>query len=473
MVRFRCPTGQVQDPPKSKKCVLKSSLQKTRKTRCEKGKRRQKVPPFDCIETNKKLPNTDASAASTAVVAMSKPALVKKRTIIGQGAYGCVYRPFIPCADPSDNSTKEESKNLISKFMFTKDAKQEMKEFELIHRKDPTNQFHLGVPTMCQPDFADPTIAKELKKCVVKEPNAMYDESVDEDKYSVITFPYGGLNLKDFCMRRLSRFSAAKTKVFWNQGVLNLFDGLIFFRDNDMIHYDLKPHNILFDDATMKMRYIDFGMMTSRTEFIESSANSRNKNASIHWSYPFENGFANANVFRLYSILSPSQKRDFKNQTRELIVDGIDKRNPIDIGLSVSHPDNVSHVFDFTIPSSDEGSRSKFEGYADYNIDLFFRGLDELIAQEIPADFKQMQFGKKVNMTFIKMTADAIDVYGLGFTLQYVAKHFYKKKKISKAFYDKCSALFETMYTFNPLTRELNVDLLRDQYKEILRTTKI
>jgi len=401
-----------------------------------------------------------------------KKALVK-RTIIGQGAYGCVYRPFIPCANQSENMTKEESNNLISKFMYTKDAKKEMKEFELIHRKDSSNQFHLGVPTLCHPDFSDPNIVKELKKCVIKAPNPMYDESGDENKYSVITFPYGGLNLKDFCKQRILKFSPAKVQIFWKTGVLNLFDGLIFFRDNDMIHYDLKPHNILFNESTMKMRYIDFGMMTSRTEFIKSSADSKNNNGTIHWSYPFENGFVNSNVFRLYTILSPNQKRDLKSQIRKLIVDGIDNINPIDIGLSVSHPDNVSHVFDFTLPLSLEGNSSKFKKYANDNIDLFFQGLDELIAHEIPTDFKQMQFGKKVNMTFIKMTADAIDVYGLGFTLQYVANSFYKKKKISKAFYDKCSALFETMYTFNPLARELNVVLLRDKYKEILHTTKI
>jgi serine/threonine protein kinase len=458
----------VQYPPKSKKCVPKNSLQTTRRKRCTKGKQREKIPPYDCVKNKNML---DTLSSSISATPLTGPLV--KSTIIGQGAYGCVYRPSIPCAVSSKNISEKESKNLISKFMYTKDAKKEMEEFKLIHRKDPSNQFHLGIPTICQPDFADPAIVKELKQCVIKDPEPMYDESQNAREYSVLTFPYGGLNLKDFCKKRLEHFSAAKTKIFWKKGVLNLLNGLIFFRNNDMIHYDLKPHNILFNEDKMQMRYIDFGMMMSRSEFIASSANNTNNNGSIHWSYPFENGFVNADVLRLYTILSPAQKDNFKTQIRKLIVDGIEKRHPIDIGLSISHPDNVSHVFDFTIPPSAAGDKTKFERYADDNIDLFFQGLDELIAQAIPSDFKQMQFGRKVNMTFIKMTADAIDVYGLGFTLQYVANSFYKKGKISREFYTKCSALFETMYTFNPLTRELNVDLLRKQYEEILRTTKI
>ena len=396
----------------------------------------------------------------------------KNSQIIGQGAYGCVYKPYIPCKKRSIRLPNGSTQNLVSKFMYTNEANKELKEFKIIHQADPTNKFHLGIPTICQPDYNNKSIVADLKQCVLNETDNLYETQSDKKQFSVLTFPYGGVNLKDFVKTHLDKFTDLnKIDEFWEKCVLNLFDGLVMFRNNNIIHYDLKPHNILFDKATMSMKYIDFGMMKKRSEFISESSNNENPNAGIHWSYPFENGFVLPNVLNEYAMLSLTSKKQFAKQFQSVIVKHTKtKRGAIDIGLSIGHPDNVSYIFDFTLyKKGNKTSIAQYNKYASKEVASFFTGLDKIVATAISSDFKKNGEGQSVNKIFIEMTADAIDVYGLGFTLKYVLMAFYKKNLVSSTFFTQLSQLLETMYTMNPLERELDVKLLRDKYKQILK----
>jgi hypothetical protein len=71
----------------------------------------------------------------------------------------------------------------------------------------------------------------------------------------------------------------------------------------------------------------------------------------------------------------------------------------------------------------------------------------------------------------LKIIIQSIDIYGLGFTIQHVANCFYQLNGINIEFYEKITKLCEKMYNFNIMKRELNVNLLVEEYLDILKET--
>ena len=85
------------------------------------------------------------------------------RTIIGEGAYGCVHKPSIHCKTPP--SPRFNYKNYVSKIMTTKNAKKELSEFLIIKNIDPTNEYHLGSPILCHPNIDNKNVTTAIDKC--------------------------------------------------------------------------------------------------------------------------------------------------------------------------------------------------------------------------------------------------------------------------------------------------------------------
>ena len=63
---------------------------------------------------------------------------------------------------------------------------------------------------------------------------------------------------------------------------------------------------------------------------------------------------------------------------------------------------------------------------------------------------------------------DSIDVFGLGFTLQFMVNSFKKLNALSLPDFIRLSSFFYKMYDFNPLTRVINIDILLNEYENIL-----
>ena len=116
---------------------------------------------------------------------------------------------------------------------------------------------------------------------------------------------YGGPDLKIFCKSKINQFlktkKEEKSDKFWLE-VHHLIKGLQFFRDNGIVHNDLKPQNILYDTKTNKLMFIDFGIMQTKAELIRTSKNNTNNQAVFHWSYPLDCGFMDYNSYSKYPI---------------------------------------------------------------------------------------------------------------------------------------------------------------------------
>ena len=369
-----------------------------------------------------------------------------KRTIIGEGAYGCVHKPSIHCKKLP--KPRFNYKNYVSKIMKTKNARDELAEFVVIKNIDPNEEYHLGEPILCNPDLDEANVKTQIDQCK----NIKVDEiEANPDNYSLLIMKFGGPDLKALCNEYLSKYlekdKETRTDKFWLE-VHHLIKGLKFFKDNGIVHNDIKPQNILFNTTNGKMKYIDFGLMRTKKEVINSSKNDKNYLGIFHWSYPFDCGFMNNSKYKAYTYLTIPRKIDLKDQLANMI---ISKQKTNTFNLHIKRPDAFKILFTYLNPKGVIPDVSTQFGY----IDSFFYGFNQLIA-------------RNSYDIVLERIVDSIDVFGLGFTLQFIANCFKRENALSLTDYARLSTFFHKMYDFNPATRVIDIDALINEYENIL-----
>jgi serine/threonine protein kinase len=369
-----------------------------------------------------------------------------KRDIIGEGAYGCVHKPSIHCKNRLDPEINYN--DYVSKLMKTKNAEKELKEFLFIGKIDPNNNYHLGEPIMCRPNLDDDSIISEINEC--KHINKT-DFISNPNNYSLLVIKYGGPDLKAFCQKNLVTYfkenKEEKLDQFWLE-VHHLLKGIKFFKENGIVHNDIKPQNILFDLKTAKMKFIDFGLMRKKTDIINLSKKNKNNLGIFHWSYPFDCAFMNKEKFNKYLDYSKKTRNQYENEVSELIISK-SKINTLDIPMK--NPDAFNIIFTYLNPNFNIPDSITKYSY----IHTFFQGFNQMISNN--------SYNK-----ILDYTIDSIDVFGLGFTLQFMTNCFKIHKLISLQDYTRFTTFFHKMYNFNPLLRVINIDVLLNEYENIL-----
>jgi serine/threonine protein kinase len=214
-----------------------------------------------------------------------------KYKIIGEGGYGCVHMPALPCQTRVESRAKDRAKdrdnnddNYVSKLMTKKNALKELNEFVFIGKLDKQDEYHLGEPKMCNPDTSSLEVMKNIGNC---KHISLSKVMLNPSDYKLLILKYGGVDLDNICGKELFKyFSKSSPKAidrFWLE-VHQLLRGLVFFQRNNIVHYDLKPQNILYNPKTGKMRFIDFGLMRSTSKIIRESSESDNGLGVVHWS---------------------------------------------------------------------------------------------------------------------------------------------------------------------------------------------
>jgi serine/threonine protein kinase len=377
----------------------------------------------------------------------------QKRKVIGEGAYGCVHKPSIHCKTGVPHGF--DYSKYVSKIMQTKEAESELKEFIVIGSYDKENEFHLGAPRMCQPNLDDPSLYEDISEC--KHIKASDVKKKPKD-YKLLLLEYGGPDLKALCNNELNKYlktnKSQKSDAFWLE-VHRLIKGLQFFKKNGIVHNDIKPQNILFNTKTGELKYIDFGLMRKKDVIVHASKKNDNFLGIFHWSYPFDCGFMEKKMYQKYLSSTKIKREAYKRQLSNLIVINSDKKTNI-LQLPIRHPDAFNILFAYINPEGVEPVSAKKYGY----IQHFFDGFNELIDNNTYA-------------TVLDKITDSIDVFGLGFTLQYILNCFMRQKAVSNDMFARLSSFFHKMYDFNPNTRETNIDVLLNEYETILLETGI
>ena len=372
----------------------------------------------------------------------------KTRKVIGEGSYGCVQDPSLHCVHiPKPNF---DYNGYVSKLMKTKRAEEELAEFVKFHRYDPTDEYHLGTPIMCKPDLQEEGVMSDVEKCKKLAP----DVKANPNNFDLLVMKYGGPDLKVFCKSKITEFlktkKEEKSDKFWLE-VHHLIKGLQFFRDSGIVHNDLKPQNILFDAQTNKLSFIDFGLMQTKKEIIKTSKINKNNQTVFHWSYPLDCGFMDYDNYNKYRLGTTNGYRKLvKEELIGMLVSG-SKKNTLELNLK--RPEAFELFFSYINPTGKDMSTDAKYAF----VEDFFDGLDEMV---------------KLNYDdYLDDAIDSIDVYGLGFTLQYILNCFKRHNAVSQDFFNYASSLFSTMYDSNPDNRELNIYELLDEYENILLGT--
>ena len=216
----------------------------------------------------------------------------KTHNVVGEGTYGCVLKPSLKCRDDEHINYL----NKVSKVMKKSDAKKEVKEYNQIKKIQNLNKYAISTPTYCEPDI-DETFISNVTNCTTDKVKETFENN--PSNLGMLLIEDGGIDLHTFITKVFGTIQLDGKKQFL-KSLINLFDGLIFFRENDIIHRDIKLENVVYNVHTGKIKYIDFGLMTSKTKLIKNCQTNKEARAISHSYWPPENSCTNKHFF-LYS----------------------------------------------------------------------------------------------------------------------------------------------------------------------------
>ena len=356
--------------------------------------------------------------------------------VIGEGAYGCVHKPSLKCKDSKIISDYNDK---ISKIMKDEHAQTEMLEYVGINKIDPDNKYHIK-PEKCSPDYT-----YQMKESVMKCKSGK-DIIKEKEKYKLIVMKYGGPDLKQFFKNPIEDTPKNRERIsyFWIEAV-DLFKAVQLFIKNGMIHHDLKPENIVYDENKHSVKIIDFGLLQKKDNIIQESKDSDYWLSQFHFNFPPELFYYNKDRWDKTHEEEEEEEEDL-NETR----DNTEKR--IDLFFnSKSREDYLSSVDNFITYVKSEDLHPQLE-------------------DSMKEDFLDFVEGKNKRMnhdTLLKESIDTIDVYGLGLSLMYVLTHVNELMK--PTIIKKLHELFMEMVQPDIRFR-INTDSALRKYESIIQT---
>jgi len=358
----------------------------------------------------------------------------KTADVIGEGTYGCIHKPSLKCKNKNLKYSKK-----ISKILLKKNAKKEMDEYDILSKIDKKHAYYLGNPILCEPAENEYNI-ESIKKCETFKKNN--NENINDNELMVMND--GGVNLEVFADQMHERTNSSentkKMELFWIE-FHRVLMGIQLFLKNGIVHFDMKPQNIVYNEAKNRINIIDFGLMRKMDKAINDSMNSDNFLGIYHWSYPFECNFYNKSIFDEFAKLSSENKAKYQMK----IIDKLNKKNK-----TVS---SFRNFFSFVINQYDsEDMQSRMiHQYMDGFLNCITTQLNEY-------------------ETFLKRSLETVDVYGVGIAIAYVNNM--TKHLVDEDFSNDLGDLSFQMTNSN-LSDRYTVEKSIQRFEEILKSHTI
>lgn len=201
---------------------------------------------------NLRLDNNDSLMKTDKVLNLSS-------NLLNQGGYGCVYYPAVKCNQDSDI----DQKKYVSKLqVLNKSAINEVVISKIVKNIDGFDNFFAPIVNICDID---------LKKF----DNTQKDEHGEtcgiinrksHKKFALLHIPYihdGNFN------KNIIKFGVRKTFIGLIDCYNRLLNGIMLLADNDILHYDLKNDNILYDSVKQQPIIIDFGLSINMKNIVK------------------------------------------------------------------------------------------------------------------------------------------------------------------------------------------------------------
>ena len=342
---------------------------------------------------------------------------------VGEGSYGCVHNPPLKCRDRPYNPDPTK----VSKILTKKNANDELKEFKLIQKADKKEDFHLGKPDSCFPDTN-----KENQTAIDKCKN--FTSILISADYKLLLLKNGGDNLSQienkFKKLKFTNANRIKLENFWLD-MSRLIYGSKVLMDNGIVHHDLKQQNIVYNEKTGRVNFIDFGLMMTTKEMLKKAEGSRYPFGE-HWSFPPDILFYN---YVDYNKLTSRKGKDKSKILREawrkyLIAFAVISDDLMDINEEISD----GHIRMVT---------------------AFLKTYKNLI--NIDELYKM----------FINKSFETFDNYSIGFSLFSILKA--TKDLIDEKLFNDLRLLFLSMMTFDVFERPSPSQVV-DKYEFILKS---
>lgn len=318
-----------------------------------------------------------------------------KSVVLGEGSYGCIHKPSLHCSESKPPSFYE---NHVSKLMLSDSAKSELAEYVAIQAADPAAEYYPGTPTLCLPDYQTAHSYDSIRDCGIGR-----DVIDNQDQYSLLIMPDAGVDLKKYGLelekRKSTPANCREFELFWIE-VLRLIVGLSVFLRNDLVHHDLKPHNIVYNESTHRLKFIDFGLMRRASDLI---SNSQYKTRKRWFNFPPEIILWNKSEFYAHIKATKKSKQEELMQKMDELIVQVPKKthDALHIGTFITY-----------VAPKDPGFLHKYLlGY--YNCTDSFKPVKGGAVTTAAAAYTK----------FMEKSVSTFDVYGLGMALTYVLNH--------------------------------------------------
>ena len=341
---------------------------------------------------------------------------------VGEGTYGCVHNPPLKCRDQLYNPDPTK----VSKILSRKNANSELKEFKLIQNADKKEDFHLGKPGSCFPDNTEIN-AKAIDQC--KGFRGKYI-----NRYKLLLLKNGGQDLSKiedkFKKLTVNTVNRRKLEHFWLDMARLLYGSKVLI-DKGIVHHDLKQQNIVYNENTGRVNFIDFGLMMRKTEMFKKANGSRYPFGE-HWSFPPDILFYN---YVDYKRLTSREGRD-----RHTLMQNAFKRykEPLQI-IEQNLMDKDETEIDFSIR----------------------------IVRDYYNTYSKLKHSDDDYKIFINKSFETFDNYAIGFSLFSILKE--TKELIDEKLYNDLRVLFLSMITFKLFERPTPSEVV-DKYEFILKS---
>ncbi len=235
---------------------------------------------------------------------------------VGEGTYGCVFKPSLKC---QENIGSYENK--VSKVMINREANNELKEYISIAKIQGLEKYAITQPILCKPVIDDNFISSvsQCKNTLIK--NVYKNKS----HHSMLIYEDGGINITNFVVNIFKKVQERDQHYFLTS-LITLLDGLLFFKAKNILHRDIKADNIVYNINTGKIKYIDFGLMIKMSRAITLSKQSKDSMAVDHSYWPPENicrNYLQYKYFKTCNYLKDNKKYDYPDFL-ELAIDSFD-----------------------------------------------------------------------------------------------------------------------------------------------------
>ena len=182
---------------------------------------------------------------------------------IGEGSFGCVFREPFKCKNDIIDFTKYKDK--VSKVMTTKNAQNELNEYNSIQQYSTQLQkYAIIAPKLCEPIIDDP-FRDAMKQCS--------ETILDPEDTRLLIYQDGGIDIID--QMELFDDDTYTDKLHFLASLVNLLDGLLVFQNIGIIHRDIRCDNIVYNARSHTAKFIDFGMMCTKEAALVDINNSK------------------------------------------------------------------------------------------------------------------------------------------------------------------------------------------------------